>query len=143
MSLLSKLNPLSWIADIVKEPVVEWQKRKTLKVQNQEKQLDREHEIKMKKIDVAYELAKNGQKVEANWDTNAQEQMKYSWKDEWFVFLFSIPLISAFIPNLQAQILKGFEVLNKTPTWYMWLVIGIVIATFGLRWMLSKISLGR
>lgn len=143
MSIFDGLNPLTWISGIISEPLTQWQKRKTLKVENEEKQLTRDHEIRIKKIDVAHELAKQGLTVEANWDTNAQEQMKYSWKDEWFVILFSIPLVSAFIPDLQAHILKGFQVLKQTPDWYMWMVIGIVFATFGLRWMLSKISLGR
>lgn len=141
MSWLSKLNPFSFIADIAKEPIKEWQKRKTLKIQNEAKYLDKEHEIKMKKLDINFELAKQGQKIEANWDANAQNNMKYTWKDEWFVILFSIPLIAAFIPSLQDDILKGFEVLSKTPDWYMWLLIGIVTATFGLRWMFSKIKL--
>ncbi|PLY08401.1 MAG: hypothetical protein C0625_02100 [Arcobacter sp.] len=141
MSILSKLNPLSWIADIVKEPIVEWQKRKTLKVENEAKELDREHEVRLKKMDIAAKLAEKGQQVEADWDTNAQNNMKHSWKDEWFVFLFSIPLIAAFIPHFQPYILEGFKTLKQTPDWYMWLVVGIVIATFGLRWMFGRIKI--
>lgn len=140
MSFLSKLNPLSWIADIVKEPINEWQKRKTLVVENEAKELEREHEVRLKKIDVAQELAKQGQKIEADWDTSAQNNMKHSWKDEWFTLLFSIPLVAAFIPILQPYILKGFETLEQTPRWYMWLVVGIVTATFGLRWMFGRIN---
>jgi len=141
VSFLSKLNPLSWIADVIKEPINEWQKRKTIKVQQEDKELEREHEARMKKIDVAFELAKQGQKIEADWDTAAQNNMKHSWKDEWFTLLFSIPLVAAFIPYLQPYILKGFEVLKQTPDWYMWLVVGIVTATFGLRWMFGRIKL--
>jgi hypothetical protein len=138
MSWLSFLEP---IFGIIKEPVVEWQKRKTLVVENNEKVAERDHEIRVKKVDVALELAKQGKSVEAEWDKEAQQQMKTSWKDEWFVILFSIPLVSAFIPELQPYILKGFETLEKTPDWYMWLVVGIVSATFGLRWMFGKINL--
>lgn len=138
---IEKLNPLKWIADVIKEPINEWQKRKTLKVEEESKQLQRDHEVTLKKIDISYELAKQGIQIEADWDRAAQENQKYSWKDEWFVFLFSIPLIAAFIPEYQSYILQGFEVLEKTPDWYMWLVVGIVTATFGLRWMFSKIRI--
>lgn len=129
------------ITSLIKEPLVEWQKRKTLEVAQVDKALSREHELNLKKVDVNHELAKQGMQIEANWDTNAQNNMKYTWKDEWFVILFSIPLIGAFIPGMDQYILKGFEVLSKTPEWYRWLIAGIVVATFGLRWMFSKIKM--
>lgn len=126
------------IINIVKEPLNEWQKRKTLEVEIQDKDKERNHEINLKKIDVANELAKQGIQIEADWDTNAQQDMKTSWKDEYLTILFSIPLILAFFPSTQESILKGFETLNKTPDWYMMLVMGIVAAVFGLRWLVSR-----
>jgi hypothetical protein len=136
---------MSWISGIVegvlgvvKEPIVEWQKRKTLEVEQRDRELDRDHEARMKKIDVATELAKQGIQVEADWDARAQESMKHSWKDEWFTILFSLPLIGAFVPSWQAIILDGFNTLQKTPEWYIMLVTGIVAATFGLRWLISR-----
>ena len=126
------------IVGIVKEPLVEWQKRKTLTVELEPKADDRVHEINMKKIDVATELAKQGIQVEATWDTNAQKDMKTSWKDEYLTILFSVPLIAAFFPDTQEAVLKGFGILAKTPEWYMLLVTGIVAGVFGLRWMVSK-----
>lgn len=130
------------IASIIKEPLKEWQKRKTLEVQQVDTALEREHELNLKKVDVNLELAKQGQKIEADWDTTAQTQMTTTWKDEWFVFLFSIPLVLAFFPSYQTIVLEGFEILEKTPDWYRWLLAGIVMATFGLRWMFSKINMG-
>ena len=126
------------IVSLVKEPLVEWQKRKTLEVEQVDKALERTHELNIKKIDVATELAKQGIQIESNWDTNAQQDMKTSWKDEYLTILFSVPLILAFIPATQESILKGFETLNKTPDWYMMLVMGIVAAVFGLRWLISR-----
>jgi len=126
------------VVSIVKEPLVEWQKRKTLEVEQIDKQLDRQHELNIKKIDVALELAKQGQKIEADWDTNAQQDMKTSWKDEYLTILFSVPLILAFFPQTQDAVLKGFETLAKTPEWYMMLVMGIVAGVFGLRWLISR-----
>ena len=126
------------IINIVKEPINEWQKRKTLEVEIKDKDKERQHELNIKKIDVANELAKQGIQIEADWDTNAQQDMKTSWKDEYLTILFSVPLILAFIPATQESILKGFETLNKTPDWYMMLVMGIVAAVFGLRWLIGR-----
>ena len=126
------------IVSLVKEPIVEWQKRKTLEVEQADKALERTHELNIKKIDVATELAKQGIQIEANWDTNAQQDMKTSWKDEYLTLLFSVPLILAFFPQTQEAVLKGFETLSKTPDWYMMLVMGIVAAVFGLRWLISR-----
>lgn len=138
MNWFSFLKP---IIGIVEKPLVEWQKRKTLQVELDSKIQDREHEVRLKKVDIAFELAKQGLNAEKDWDSNAQEQMKHSLKDEWFVLLFSIPLVMAFIPDTQIYILKGFEILEQTPVWYRWLIIGIVSATFGLRWMFGKFNL--
>lgn len=126
------------IVNLVKEPIVEWQKRKTIEVENESKERDRQHELNLKKVDIAFELAKQGQQIEADWDTNAQQDMKTSWKDEFYVVLFSIPLVMSFIPDMQDIVLKGFETLNKTPDWYMLLVTGIVASVFGLRWLISR-----
>ena len=136
---------MNWIKDVfaglmtpVTKAVEGYQARKTLTVQQEGEALARTHELNIKKLDAALELAKQGKQIEANWDTEAQNQMKTSWKDEWFVFLFSIPLIASFIPEYQDDILKGFETLEKTPEWYIMLVMGIVAATFGLRWLISR-----
>ena len=129
---------VSGIFGVITEPVKEWQRRETLKVEQQDKQLERQHELNVKKIDVALELAKQGQKIEADWDTNAQMDMKTSWKDEYLTILFSAPLILAFFPQTQDAVLKGFETLAKTPEWYMMLVMGIVAGVFGLRWLISR-----
>ncbi len=70
-----------------------------------------------------------------DYDLQALKQMQYSWKDEWFVFVFTLPVIGAFIPGIQDHVLIGFEYLEKTPEWYRWIIIGMVAATFGLRWL--------
>ena len=141
---------MTWLTNIlgfVTKPVTTYiegrNKQNEIAAAEVSKALDREHEMNLKKVDVNMELAKQGMKIEADWDTTAQRQMTTSWKDEWFVFLFSIPLIASFFPDYQSQVLAGFAVLQQTPNWYMWLVIGIVSATFGLRWMFGKINLKR
>jgi hypothetical protein len=89
-------------------------------------------------MDIAGELAKQGIQIEADWDARAQADMATSWKDEYLLVLFSIPLILSFFPATQEAVLKGFAILGQTPEWYMFLVIGIVSAVYGLRWYVSK-----
>ena len=38
---------------------------------------------------------------EIDWDLEAIKGSQNSWKDEWLVILFSIPLILAFVPGFQ------------------------------------------
>ena len=137
---------MSWITDVVSgifsvvsEPIKEWQKRETLKVEQQDKQLERQHELNLKKADAGIELAKQGIQIEANWDNIAQNNMQHTWKDEYLVIIFTIPLILAFIPEMQPYVKNGFEAIKTTPEWYRYGVMGIVMATFGLRWYMKSI----
>ena len=55
------------------------------------------------------------------------------FKDEWVLALLSIPLILVFVPTTAPYVLSGFEVLEKTPDWYQWLVLLIFTAIYGIR----------
>jgi len=79
-------------------------------------------EAKIKKINNQYQM-----------DANAANDMRYSWKDEFFVVLLAFPYIMSFIPGLDIYVLKGFEVMAKTPDWYQYSFLGAIAATFGLR----------
>ena len=46
------------IINIVKEPINEWQKRKTLEVEIKDKDKERQHELNLKKIDIVQLLEK-------------------------------------------------------------------------------------
>lgn len=76
--------------------------------------------------------------VEADWDKEALRQSQFSWKDEFLTIIFFAPFIGAFIPGVQNYVLKGFEYLDKVPEWYIVCILGIVAATFGLRWWFTK-----
>ena len=70
---------------------------------------------------------------EIDWDLEAIKGASSSWKDEWLVILFSIPLILAFIPGMEGVVQNGFEQLNKMPEWYQYSLGVIVAASFGVR----------
>ena len=70
---------------------------------------------------------------EIDWDIEMARSSASSWKDEWLVILFSIPLILAFIPGMEDVVRNGFEQLNKMPEWYEYSLGVIVAASFGVR----------
>lgn len=70
---------------------------------------------------------------QSDWEAYMAQNSGQSWKDEWLTILFSVPLILAFIPNGEAIVMRGFEVLEKMPAWYQYTLSVIVAASFGVR----------
>lgn len=71
---------------------------------------------------------------EIDWDQTMAEASKDSWKDEWILGLWSIPLILSFTGEKGVEVvMKGFEALEKAPTWYTASLGVIVAASFGVR----------
>ena len=70
---------------------------------------------------------------ELEWDLEMARGSKSSWKDEWLVILFSIPLILAFIPGMEEVVANGFQQLEQMPEWYQYSLGVIVAASFGVR----------
>jgi len=90
------------------------------------------------------ERAKSLAKAEAEYDNYAQIAMKTSWKDEYLVLVISGPFIISFATpfiallfdvDLTPQLAMAWQLVAAAPTWYQYIFTGIVIATFGLRWM--------
>ena len=70
---------------------------------------------------------------EIDWDLEAIKGSQNSWKDEWLVILFSIPLILAFIPGMEEVVANGFAQLETMPQWDQYSLGVIVAASFGVR----------
>jgi len=70
---------------------------------------------------------------EIDWDLEMAKGSASSWKDEWLVILFSIPLILAFIPGMEEVVANGFLQLEMMPEWYQYSLGVIVAASFGVR----------
>ena len=70
---------------------------------------------------------------EIDWDLKMADASASSWKDEWLVILFSIPLILAFIPVMEDIVSRGFQQLEQMPEWYQYSLGVIVAASFGVR----------
>ena len=72
-------------------------------------------------------------KGEIDFDIEAIKGNKDSLKDEWLTLLFSIPLVLAFIPGCEDIVARGFEALDKCPTWYKAAVSAMIASVFSLR----------
>ena len=71
---------------------------------------------------------------EIDWDLKMADASVSSWKDEWLVILFSIPLILAFCGDWGRQIVsEGFTALEAMPQYYQYTLGTIVAASFGTR----------
>jgi len=104
-----------------------WQERK--KIESQGKVA-----VAKAKVEGAVKRHQTVVEGDVNYDNIAAEGMKFSWKDEWFTVLLSVPFIMCFIPRFQPFVKTGFEVLkNSTPDWYQWAFLGAIVASFGLR----------
>lgn len=111
----------------------------------------RKGKTKVKEARIARDVAKyeaeakrfmKAAEAESDWDMEAMRQSQFSWKDEFIVIMLFLPYIGAFIPGVQDHVLVGFEYLGKTPYWYQWSLLGVVAASFGLRWWFSNKKLG-
>ena len=69
-----------------------------------------------------------------DWDLAAIRATQGSWKDEWILLLFSIPLIVAFTGDWGREtVAQGFAALDAMPQWYQLSLGGIVSASIGMK----------
>ena len=101
-----------------------------------------EGKVETKKAETATKVAKAKAEAvimekkatgEIDWDLEMARGSQSSWKDEWLVILFSIPLILAFIPGMEGIVANGFQQLEQMPQWYQYSLGVIVAASFGVR----------
>jgi hypothetical protein len=102
-------------------------------------EIQADSDIKVAKATALTKMAEAGQTQNYDLDRLAMEQMTKSWKDEVLLLVFLAPMIMAFIPNMDVYALAGFEVINKMPDWYQYIIIGMVVVIYGMRGLLEKI----
>ena len=100
----------------------------------QEKQL----EIDLKRMDRQAELDMANQTATTEYDIEALKQTQTSWRDEYLTVLLSAPVIGSFIPVVQEYVVRGWDYLAKAPAWFQVSWIGVIAATFGLRWLYTR-----
>ena len=77
---------------------------------------------------------------QGSWEEIMAQGSQTSWKDEYLLILFSIPLILAFVPPAVPVVLDGFAALREMPDWYIRTIGIIVAASFGVRSAISLYS---
>ncbi len=130
-------NAVSGLFSVVSKPLEEWQKRKTLKVEQRHELDVIDHEAKKAAAQVALKMAENGQQQDYDLDKLSMENMNKSWKDELVLVVFLAPMIMAFFPNTAPYALEGFKIIDKMPDWYIAIIIGMVVVIYGLRGLLK------
>ena len=100
-------------------PVVTWLEGRNTKIKAQ--------------AEAEAEVMKTAAKSSADWEYVMARNSGSSWKDEYLVLLFSIPMILAFIPGGEVYVNRGFDVLASMPDWYQYTLSIIVAASFGVR----------
>ena len=76
--------------------------------------------------------------AETDYDMRAQENAKFSWKDEAMLIVYLTPFVLSFVPWTQPYVLKGWDAIKQAPAWYYVILFGITAAVFGLRWWFSE-----
>ena len=110
-------------------------KRRNMKIESKTEQIKLKLKLK-EKILVA--------RTEADIDLDKinTEGMQNSWKDEFLLLLFSIPVIMCFIPGLAVYVTAGFLALSSTPIWYQVIFVVIALTVYGHR-KLAKMFAGK
>ncbi|MEC7615628.1 MAG: hypothetical protein VX556_02445 [Pseudomonadota bacterium] len=93
-----------------------------------------ETRAKLAMAEAEAEVMKVAATHEAGWEKIMAQGSQNSWKDEWLVGLFSIPLILSFCGEWGRTIVaEGFAALETMPNWYQYTLGVIVAASFGVR----------
>ncbi|ODS24179.1 hypothetical protein AB835_04685 [Candidatus Endobugula sertula] len=122
---------------LVGEPIKQWQRRKTLKAEQQYELAKLDGKARIAKATALAEMAKQGQQNDFDLDMMATKNMEKSWKDELILCIFLLPIVLAFIPDMQPHVLNGFAAIEKMPHWYVAIVIGMVVVIYGMRGLLK------
>lgn len=138
-------NLLSVLGGGVVNIVEGWQRRATARVEADVRlattRAEAEATILVAQATAATRLAENDQANAQAWDMLVAGQMERTWKDEWYVLLFSVPLVLAFVyPPL---VERGFTALDQMPAWYFYSIGTMIAATFGMRRLLDLFEKAR
>lgn len=130
----------------ISKPVATWldgrAKRQLLKEQGK-------YLVAKARLEGQIEAAKTEARAESDWDMMVLRQQQHTWRDEWMTILISYPyLISFSAPfidlwtseqyKLTPTIKEAWAAVSSAPEWYQASFIGVIIATFGLRWYFTK-----
>lgn len=109
--------------------------RRTKKQEHKTKMAGLKHGLKEKVLTAQIESDVNIDKINT-------ENMANSWKDEFVLIMFSVPVIMCFIPTFDVYVKAGFEALKDTPIWYQVIFVVMCLTIYGHR-KLARMFAGR
>ena len=98
-------------------------------------------ELKVNEIQAKSKLRQQQIAGEVSWEASAVDQMKGSWKDEFWTIIFGGILISCFLPWSQMYVKEGFIFLEEnTPSWFATCLYICIGSSFGYRFGKAGLS---
>tara|TARA_R110000744_G_scaffold35058_7_gene81454 strand:- start:117 stop:506 length:390 start_codon:yes stop_codon:yes gene_type:complete len=90
--------------------------------------------LKLVEAEAKATIMKSAATSEADWEKIMASGTQNSWKDEYLVILFSIPLILSFTGEWgRTAVADGFDALSNMPEWYQYTLGVIVASSFAVR----------
>jgi hypothetical protein len=123
------------ILDVAKEPIKEWQVRKTIKAKGRIQVVKIKARTEIAKANNEHELALQGKVTQADWDQKAMDDSEKSYKDDIQFLVVIFPMVMCFFyPD---KVLAGFAAMVKLPWWWKVAFLGMLARNFGLRWLVA------
>jgi hypothetical protein len=98
-------------------------KNELLKIQIKKDEAIAMHELKM---------IQNSTEQNFDLDRTTLKNMSKTWKDEFILLLFSIPVIMSF-SGYSEEALNGFKVMESMPTWFIVVFVLLAVTISGMR----------
>ena len=108
-------------------------KLKTMKAEGKFKIEEAKIGFKLAKLKAESKRIEKESELDATYDVMALRQKKHTYIDEFIAVSVFGMLFLTFLPQTQETMNRGWEALNNAPLWFEFIVIGIVISTFGLK----------
>lgn len=90
--------------------------------------------LKLVEAEAKATIMKSAATSEADWEKIMAQGTQNSWKDEFLVILFSIPLVLSFCGEWgRKTVAEGFDALSTMPEWYQYTLGVIVASSFAVR----------
>ena len=116
-------------------------------------QAKQELQIKQESIRVGNEIKLKQVTAQLDIDAERVKQMDKSWKDEWWLVIFSIPLVNMFLsPFVDLMMLGTYQEgmlasaasealknLDTAPTWYIVVILMMTFLSWGYRKGLDQV----
>lgn len=124
------------LAELAVGAVAGWFERKQKLAQTK---AENEAAIEQARTNAEIARLNKAQDAEIAWDQSAVDQMRVSWKDEYFVVVWTTPLWLAMLPFDWAMRASAafFQTMDVAPDWYVSGMAVMIAASFGVRQLIN------